>query len=683
MEHALDSLSANGRRLAEQLAELPRGWLSAAALAQSVGISRRTVLRELPGLERWCSEAGYRFLRSPGQGLLLDEPPQRRAQLLALLREGAGPAAPAPQVRRQRLLLELLACREPVKSYALSRTLSVSEQTLSGDLDWLRDFLSPYGIVLNRRPGVGVWLSGTPSRQRRAAAALIRGQLPQQELQMALEDGVLPAVLDQQLTRPVWQLLERFEDGCPQPFSDTGFLALAIHISLVIWQVQHGTLSPGGAPGLSPDAPEEILARMIEGRFQLALPDGERSRLALHLRPLRFGGPEEDWSDARLLDLRHLAVCLVEEVSEVLGVDLTRYPSLTDDLCAHLEPMLDRLRQGNRLENPHLELIQTEYRPWWLAVRQACDRVQTRFGLPNIPDGEAGFLTMHFGAVLEQDSAAQMVLRALVVCPYGISTSRFLFSQLQKEFPQLQVLDCCSVRDLPRRDLAGMGVDLIVSTVPLQTAFPYVCVSPILREQDIARLRERLDRLRAAHRAATEPEPVFQPDALRYTLESSGALLELLETLRIQTAPFLRTREQLIRRAAALFCGTPEDQRAVEEALLRRERLSSTYIRPLEALLLHCKTSAVRGCRFGYLHAEPPLTLGSGPCSGALVLLAPEADEMADHIMRGVSEILIEQPELMCALRAGNVRQASAILEHGLSIRFRRALRQQWRQSRL
>ena len=40
-----EELSANARKLIEQLLSLPQGWVTAAALAESIGVSRRTVLR--------------------------------------------------------------------------------------------------------------------------------------------------------------------------------------------------------------------------------------------------------------------------------------------------------------------------------------------------------------------------------------------------------------------------------------------------------------------------------------------------------------------------------------------------------------------------------------------------------------------------------------------------------------
>lgn len=84
-QNRLPILTDNGRRLIRKLADLPPVWLTAAALGESIGVSRRTVMREMPGMEKWLEAAGFRFVRSPGQGVRLDEDEERRAVLRTLL----------------------------------------------------------------------------------------------------------------------------------------------------------------------------------------------------------------------------------------------------------------------------------------------------------------------------------------------------------------------------------------------------------------------------------------------------------------------------------------------------------------------------------------------------------------------------------------------------------------------
>ena len=121
MSETLPSLTANGQKLIDRLLTLPQGWVTAAMLAESIGVSRRTVLRELPSVEQWIAAAGYRFVRSPGQGLLLDEPPARREQMRALLNGSTVYAELPRRQRRQKLLGMLLQAREPMTGAGAAR----------------------------------------------------------------------------------------------------------------------------------------------------------------------------------------------------------------------------------------------------------------------------------------------------------------------------------------------------------------------------------------------------------------------------------------------------------------------------------------------------------------------------------------------------------------------------------
>ena len=141
MPETLPSLTANGQKLIDRLLTLPQGWVTAAMLAESIGVSRRTVLRELPSMEQWIAAAGYRFVRSPGQGLLLDEPPARREQMRALLNGSTVYAELPRRQRRQKLLGMLLQAREPMKTAALARELLVSESTLAADRSVIEELL--------------------------------------------------------------------------------------------------------------------------------------------------------------------------------------------------------------------------------------------------------------------------------------------------------------------------------------------------------------------------------------------------------------------------------------------------------------------------------------------------------------------------------------------------------------
>lgn len=674
-----EELSANARKLIEQLLSLPQGWVTAAALAESIGVSRRTVLRELPTVEQWMQAAGAHFVRNPGKGLLLDEVPERRDALRTQLNSGDRKELSRAE-RRQQLLTRLLSEQEPCKTAVLARALGVSESTLSADLDELETKLHPYRVEMFRRPGVGVWLQGDASSYRRVVSALLRSSMPEKELAEVLcgrmpENEIFSTLLDTKTAEKVWAALQQFEQDEQFHLPDAGFFTLAIHCTLTIQQLREGG-DKGAAPkGLRPAGNHAArLVMELNRAFGLTLPPDEAQYLELYLSA--YLGAEEPWGSAQEMELRNLEAVLIREVEKELQVDLSGYASLRDDLYCHLRPMLLRVEQNIRTENPLLDSIRTTYPGLWKATRAACDTVQQQFVLPTISDDEAAYLAMHFGAVLEQNAMFRLRLRVVVACPLGMGSSRFLASRLGNEFPSLQVEGCCSVRELNAEKLHRKKIDFIVSTVPLELEYPSVCISPSLLEPDRAVLKDAITRYQRNHETALEEPPSVpvqkeRRSGLRYYASLTRSMTSLLDHLTIQTVKAPGSRQALIRAASQMFCPQETQARQVEQQLRRRETLGDTYIKPLYALLLHCRTSAVPDCRFGYLLAQPPVYEPGRIVLGALVLFAPDnGDPVPVEVMQSVSAQLIEAPQLMEALRTGQQQQAADLLEQSFNQRF-------------
>ena len=491
-------------------------------------------------------------------------------------------------------------------------------------------------------------------------SALLRSSMPEKELAEVLcgrmpENEIFSTLLDTKTAEKVWAVLQQFEQEEQLHLPDAGFLALAIHCTLTIQQLRQGG-DKGSAPrGLRPAGNHAArLVAALNRAFGLTLPPEEAQYLELYLAA--YLGAEDPWGSAQEMELRNLEAALIREMEKALHTDLSGYTSLRDDLYCHLRPMLLRVEQNIRTENPQLDTIRTAYPGLWKATRTACDAVQQQFVLPAISDDEAAYLAMHFGAVLEQNAMFRLRLRVVVACPLGMGSSRFLASRLGNEFPSLQVEGCCSVRELNTADLRRRKIDFIISTVPLELDYPAVCISPSLLEPDRAVLKDAITQY-SQNRA--EPEPAVQPvqDAphagskLQYYARLTRSMTGLLEHLTIQPVKVPGSRAALIHAAAQLFCPQEADARLVEQQLRRRETLGDTYIKPLYALLLHCRTSAVKDCRLGYLQAQPPVYEPGRIVLGALVLLAPDdGNGVPVEVMQNVSGQLIETPRLMEAL---------------------------------
>ena len=59
--------------------------VTTAIISDELHISSRSIQRELPTVEKWLTAKGFRFVRKRSVGLFLDEPDDRRRELLTLL----------------------------------------------------------------------------------------------------------------------------------------------------------------------------------------------------------------------------------------------------------------------------------------------------------------------------------------------------------------------------------------------------------------------------------------------------------------------------------------------------------------------------------------------------------------------------------------------------------------------
>lgn len=240
-------------------------------------------------------------------------------------------------------------------------------------MDELETKLHPYRVEMFRRPGVGVWLPGDASSYRRVVSALLRSSMPEKELAEVLcgrmpENEIFSTLLDTKTAEKVWAVLQQFEQEEQLHLPDAGFLALAIHCTLTIQQLRQGG-DKGSAPrGLRPAGNHAArLVAALNRAFGLTLPPEEAQYLELYLSA--YLGAEDPWGSAQEMELRNLEAALIREMEKALHTDLSGYTSLRDDLYCHLRPMLLRVEQNIRTENPQLDTIRTDYPGLWKATR--------------------------------------------------------------------------------------------------------------------------------------------------------------------------------------------------------------------------------------------------------------------------------------------------------------------------
>ena len=646
--------------------------ITTAIISDELHISSRSIQRELPTVEKWLTAKGFRFVRKRSVGLFLDEPDDRRRELLTLL-DATGtdiPSADDRHNRQRQLLHALLFAREPVKSLTFMDQFGISEGTLTSDLNQIEKWFDKYHLRLVRRQGLGIFLTGSETARRQAVTSHLKDQkaIPEAEISESITDSVAQIVSDGARTLHL-------------NLSDNGYLRLNIYLSYSVCRIRQGeyiTAEEAAFEDLTMEpefAVAEYLMQKLRQTFRLPIIESETRYLAIFLTGIRIWSAEQrDLTSKRDFDVHQITLALIQNVSEILDIDFGSDPQLARELGMHIQPAIGRIRAGIPIENPLLEDIQNRYDEIYQACTAGCISLSASYGLPSFPPSEVGFISIYFSMALDRRAKLARRISVIIVCPTGIGSSRLLAENLHKAYPDLDIRGTTSAFHIEPEELAQNDIDLIISTVRLDTTYRYIYVSPLLNRQDRMLLDSKFQLIlsqksdRRPHAEKKVPETSFTRKDIHFVSRTGAEIEYLLDHIRIGRAPVLQERQEILAYAASLFSDTPEMESHFYEIMKKRDQIADTYMKPFHALLLHGKSPDITHPCFGYVHLEPPIYENARIILGAIVTFIPEndPDQVSAPIVSEIIGSLMEQPELLKALREDDDERFTLLLETSL-----------------
>lgn len=689
-------LTSRQRSIIEIIAKMSGKPVPIGAISEKLGISSRTVLRELPSIEQWMDENDFTFIRKPGVGLVIEEDPETIKLLEELLDMERVHTTYTQRERRRLILGELLFLREPVKSFVFLSRFHISERTLTKDLDALDKWLSTYQIQILRRPGIGIMLEGSESAYRQAIANAALEFMSEGEILKLLrrsedeqpihDSGILEnrlfSFIDPQILVFVEQILTDTENKLKIKYTDSGYMALIVHLSLAIRRLRSGEkieMDPAELKNLQelPEYPvAEQIAEQIGSQLNLIIPPEEVGFITMHLSSARiWPQTRRNRSQLQSINARQVVMTLVDNVEQEVSLPFHTCTRMIEELTSHMDSMLNRLSMNIHLDNAQGDSIRQNYPDIYQAVENACGLLKEfPYIIEDISSSEIAFITMHFAAAAETLRVEQKKVTVAVVCPSGMGASRMLAANLMRSLRNIEIRQIMSAFNLEPKLLRENGIDLVISTVPLTVDFPSICVSPIPQAQDMLIITNMVEAISSKReekvqpeQRAVQPDPEFTWKDIRSLTRTGEEISQLLDHFLIRELTGIHEIGQLLGQAAALFADSILNRQLISQDLARREAVKNTFIPEMDLYLLHCRTAAVSHCRFGYLKLKQPLFIPEGTVAGAVLMLAPQADsEECVEVISRISMLLVEDKRFLQALQCKDTVGGRSLAEQAL-----------------
>lgn len=393
--------------------------ISVKTLAERVGVSKRTVQRELEYVESSLKGYDVRFLSRTGVGVWLEGNTEAKEILKRDLGQGTDYDVSNREERRKRLILEILKEKGLKKLFYYSSQFGVSETTISADLAEAEEWLAKYELYVSRKPGSGISVEGSEENYRRAIRAFISENIDTGVIRESYEErdwtagyyetlrkSSIGKVLDDDIVKRVMDCIIGVDNPRIRSLTENSYVGLVIHLSIAMKRILKNEVVEADHRWEDENDADyqlaEAIVRELEEEFEVHIPRVELSYICLHIK----GAKHEKirWDVKAVPELENQQIQrMVNEIIDAFDPEraylLKQDEEFIQGLLAHLQPTLIRLVQGMQIRNPVLKDIQANYPDIYGRCERVANVLAEAVGKKVLQE-EIGFLTVHFGAAM-------------------------------------------------------------------------------------------------------------------------------------------------------------------------------------------------------------------------------------------------------------------------------------------
>lgn len=674
--------------------------ISVKYLAEQVGVSKRTVQRELGYIESSLKGYEIQFFSKTGVGVWLEGSENEKQRLKQDIEGGDDYDVSNRDERRKRLILEILKEKGLKKLFYYSSQFGVSEATISTDLEASEAWLNKYGLYVNRKPGSGISVEGTEENYRRAIRAFINENMDTRVVREAYEEtnkaeerceslkkSNIGQILNDDIMKRVMDCITGMDNARVLTLTENSYVGLVIHISIAINRIlKNEVIEPGNGWEKNVTEDEDYrLAKAIvnelEEEFEITIPEVEISYICLHIKGAKH--EKIQWNGKKPLEienreLHQLVNLMIDAFDKERGYLLRQDDEFIQGLLAHLQPTLIRLVHGMQIQNPVLEDIQKNYAEIYAKCENVAKVLEENTG-KKVPAEEIGFLTVHFGAAIVRLEGRNEQIRKVhvgVICSSGIGISRLMSSKLENVFKDRMELTAYGKNDITPY-VAGK-TDFFISSIPMeQPDAPVIFVNPLLNDEDMDKIRRMLyqyERLPEKHKETNEF--TTQLEEINLIAAQINTVIKYMEFFKVDNQI---TFDELLVAIGEKLSPYSDRQEMIREDIMKREQISSQIFAEFGFALLHTRTKGVIRPSFNIC-----MTKDLGPfqnpyfkgISIVFIMLVPvDANLRVNNDILGyISSILIEEYEFLDTVLLGQKQPIQDALSKYLKKYFNKYL---------
>jgi len=587
-------------------------YLSANQLAEKYGVSTKTVYQDIDKLNDFFDEGELksRIDKVPRKGIKLsaDEERKKIHSLLLVNKHESGVQDFSPEYRESELIKRLFINQEELDIYDFAEEMYVTESTVHRDIDKLEKNLGQFNLKIRIKHDQ-LFVDGDEWNIRKALQSYVI-----QVQSLGREENIERFFLEKDI-EICYEAISRLSQKYHHQFSEEYSCLLLVECLIFKKRTDHNNFLNERTSNLINDLNHlevyffsgELLESIINKSFSEISPY-EIEAMAYSLLAYGFSIQSADY----IQSIDHQVNELIQKVSNLLSLDLSKDNHLKLMLSNHISKMIFRLRNQIYITNPALEEIKKQYSSLfnviWIAIRGL-----SKYYEINISNEELAFIVIHFQLAIEK---IVKPLNIVVICQNGIATSELIMSKLHKIFDSDAKITNINARELDFYDLSN--IDLIISTIALpEVTVPVIEVSPILTKDEIESIRS----FYSEHMTDNYTLMRTSLDGRKFNLESLQTLIKKPYLIR----ETMKSKKECLEKMIKECDSSNRKNKEFKESILERETLGSTSVYTGVALP-HCDPRFVEQSELIVMTLDKPINWGKNNVKLIILIAVAEND---------------------------------------------------------
>lgn len=633
-------------------------------ISKLLKVSTRTILRDCKIIEKWFVENDFNLEIKSGVGLFVNESNEIRKYILELLNFKKHKVY-SKKERKIIIIATLLYSVYPMKIEYFIKKLDVSKNTFDEDIEDIIKELNRFDLELKKKPGIGCYLEGTEENLRNCYLNMILDSFEDLDLIEGFKDilqcenhlnltklNILLKIFNKEELIYICDLVDENFKKSDFLLCDKSYVELIIQLAISIKR-SHGKrflLKENNNINKEHFKFIKNICMELEKKFNIMFTYDEILFLTENFKGLKFIKVSKVLDNNEFLkNIKNFIRLLEEDLKVTLEYD----DKFLKDLLNHMEASFQRIKLKLNIENPFLHDIKIKYMEVYESVCRNIGYIEHKFNIEKIPDKEIGYISMYF-SVLYEKVLKNVSINTVVCCHTGIGTSRILLKEIEHRFNNINVLEVIPYFKL--REYKNK-VDLIISTININTDIPYVRINPILNIENEKKLRNTVFQI-AKHKIACEK------NLNKLNWKNKENNLEILK-LSNDIYSIISEYDHIVFEKQLSMCdilkiisekitgGFKKD--LLFDDLKERVNIQFPFFKELDLLYLHCASESIDNIKMlTYKFNKSIVYLGHEIIYGIALVIPKNSNIFQRELASEISISIVENEEFLKSIKRSN-----------------------------